>query len=316
AGWHLAALGRLARRRGADAVLLPAANRRLSLGGPPTLAVVHDLAELHVRGKYHALRTPYVEHVVPRALRRAAAVVAVSGATRDDLVRHAGLAATAVRVVPNGVDVERFRPGRAPAALRAELRQALGFRGPFVYYPARLELPGKNHLRLLEAFARAARAGALPHHLVLTGSDWGAWARIDARARELGVRERLAWLGRVDAAWVPALVQEADAIAMPGLFEGFGLPALEGLACGTPVACSDTGALPEVVGELGVRFDPRSPEDMARALATALTHPVVRRRAAEEGPAWAARRSWCRTAARLDALLEEIAVAPGKAVAA
>jgi len=284
ASWHALALTSWARQRRADVLLQPAANRRVGwLRGLPSVAVVHDLAPCVVRSKHGFWRDLYVRNVIVRALRRQTALVAVSAATRSDMARILGVPSEGIRVVPNGVDVARFRP-RASSS---------GSDTPYILYAARLEHPGKNHVALLEAFAtsRARR----DHRLVFAGEDWGAQALLERRVAKLGLTESVRFLGRVpDAQFVP-LVAGAAAVAMVGIHEGFGLPALEALACGVPVVASKSGALPEVVGDLGVLCDPSSTGSIAQALDRCLT-PQQRQRATLEGPAWARRWSWDATA--------------------
>ena len=293
--WHLWMAGGAAREAGANVLLLAAANRRVALRSPvPTVAVVHDLAQLQVPGKYDALRTFYLRTCVLSALRRNRVLVAVSEMTRDQLALALGKQSASIRVVRNGVEAERFLPP-APADDRvAQARAATGLEGPYLLYPSRLEHPGKNHLRLLRAFA-ASRLRAT-HRLALVGADWGAAAMLHAEVARLGLAGRVAVLGFIDDALMPGLVAGADAVVMVGLCEGFGLPALEALAAARVVVAARSGALPEVVGSLAVFCDPLSEESIKSALEQAVFEPVFRERALREGPAWASARSWNGTA--------------------
>lgn len=296
--FHMVAADRVARRAGADVALFPAANRRAPLAPSiPSVAVVHDLAQLHVARKYDRLRTFYVRKLLTRAMREATRLVAVSEATRRDLAEVLAIPPSAVDVVPNGVDGARFAPIPAGDVRLVAARAAYGLARPYVLYVSRLEHPGKNHAGLLEAFA-GSRARET-HDLVLVGADWGAGAMIEARAAALGIGAALRALGFVDGGTLPALVAGADAVVMVGLHEGFGLPALEALAAGRPVVVSATGALPEVVGPLGVVVDPRAPVSMAAGLDRALADRALRDLVAVEGPRRAASFSWAETAAGL-----------------
>ncbi|HVZ71404.1 MAG TPA: glycosyltransferase family 1 protein [Polyangia bacterium] len=291
---HLAAADRLARRRGADVLLLPAANRRFVWRSTlPTLAVIHDLAALHVPRKFGWLRDVWVRRALPAALRRCTRLVAISQATRDDLRGLVG-GETEVTVVPNGVEAERFYRSTATAALGWRARAAFGLERPFLLYAARLEHPGKNHLRLVEAFA-ASGLGARAD-LVLAGADWGAQPAIEAAARAHGVEPRVRVLGFVERWQLEGLVAASSAVAMVGLLEGFGLPALEALAAGKPVVASSTGALPEVTGGLAALCDPYDVADLARGLRRMFEDDALVARAAAEGPRWAGAHTWDRTA--------------------
>jgi glycosyltransferase involved in cell wall biosynthesis len=306
AATHLVLGGGLAALAGADVLLLPAANRRLTFGSPvPTIAVVHDLAQLHVPGKYDALRMVYVKRVVTAALARATELVAVSRATKRDVVAVLGCAEERVHVVENGVDVARFTPAKQGDPRVATARAFLGFEEPYVVYLSRLEHPAKNHVRLVRAFAASGLARS--RRLVLAGGDWGARASIEREIAALGLGDRVVLTGFAPGEVVPGLVAGADALAMVGLCEGFGLPAAEALAAGRPVIASTTGALPEVVGELGALCDPLDEGAIAAALRRACLDETHRARVAAEGPAHVARFDWNETARRLLELAERAA---------
>jgi len=311
--WHLFRAGTFARKLGADVLLLPAANRRISRSAElPTVAVVHDLAQLRVAEKYDALRMYYFRRVLLPAFQRPTRLLAVSGATRHDLIRALGIPEDRVGVVYNGVNARQFAAvDRASPAVWAA-RQRVGLHTkPYLLYPARLEHPGKNHVRLLRAFAQSGLAST--HTLALSGADWGGEAIIRSTARELGIDHALNFLGFVSVETLPLLVAGAEAVLMLGLHEGFGLPPLEALCAGRPVCVSNTGALPEVVGPLGVQCDPLDEADIARALQRVVRDAPMRNRCQAEGPTWAERFSWTRTAEGLfEACQDAVTVAAPK----
>lgn len=295
--WHMGFVDELALRCGADVLLLPAANRRASVfGRVRTVAVVHDLAQLHVDAKYDSARMAYARHLLPRALSTATRIVVPSQATARDVER---VLHRRPRVVPNGVDLSRFTVAEPDVARL----QQLDVSRPFLFYPSRLEHPGKNHVRLVRAFARSRAAQT--HALVLAGEDWGGGQLISAELARLAITTRVKLLGRVDDDTLVELFRGADAVVVPGLFEGFGLPALEALSCGRPVCVSSHGALPEVVGPLGVLFDPLDERDMADKLDLVLEDAQVRARAEREGPSWARMHDWRSTADGLLSACEE-----------
>jgi glycosyltransferase involved in cell wall biosynthesis len=277
-----------------DVLLLPAANRRITLVSPvPTVAVVHDVAQLSVAEKYDPLRMTYVQRIVVPAFRRVGSLVAVSNATQNDLVEALGIPAEDIRVVYNGVDADRFRPrDRRDPEVEAAL-DTHHISRPYLLYVSRLEHPGKNHLRLVRAFGGSELAKT--HDLLLVGADWGAHESIVEEAQRAGIGDRVRWLGFVDAADLPSLVALADAMIMVGLREGFGLPALEAIAAGRPVCASNTGALPEVVGPHGALCDPFDEASITRALEASVADTDLRARVRAEGPAWARARGWQRT---------------------
>jgi glycosyltransferase involved in cell wall biosynthesis len=196
-----------------------------------------------------------------------------------------------IRVVPNGVTLGRSDDRPTASA-------------PYLLYPARLEHPGKNHVRVLEAFARSRARST--HRLVFSGADWGAGARIDASIGALGLRDVVDVLGFVSRDELTTRMAHADAVIAAGLFEGFGLPAAEALALGRPVAASSTGSLPEVVGPLGTLFDPSDTASMSAAIDRVIEDPELRARCLAEGPSYAARFSWDRAAIAIATALEEV----------
>jgi glycosyltransferase involved in cell wall biosynthesis len=201
-----------------------------------------DLPELFPRGERLFRRLAY-----DRAAVGAERVVVISNWVRERVIERLGLDGERVHAIHLGVDHERFTPG--PGAERE----------PFLYYPAR-PWPHKNHGRLFEAFALLRRERP-ELRLVLTGAGHDAMSPPD------GVEA----LGDTDLATRISLYRRAAALVFPSLYEGFGLPPVEAMACGCPVACSDAGSLPEVVGDAAVLFDPGDPEAIAAGVREALS---------------------------------------------
>ncbi len=304
--FHLAGAAQLAARADASVLLLPAANRRIVMNSPiPTVAVVHDLAQLHVSKKYDPLRMAYLRYLTLPALRRASCVVAVSNATRNDIARAFDWPNSQINVVPNGVDAKRFAPPASNDARVGAARDQLKINSPYILYLARLEHPGKNHVRLIEAFANSHIAAN--HSLVLAGADWGALPLIRETIARLGIDHRVLVTGFVPDEIAPGLVAGADAVAMVGLHEGFGLPALEALAAGRPLFVARTGALIEVTGNLAADCDPLDCKSIQAALDKALSDKTLRQRALAEGPAFAMRYDWDATADALFSICREVA---------
>ncbi len=286
--WHMTLFTRAARRDGADVVLWPAANRRTDLAAAlPSVAVVHDLAPLRLKNKYGILRDLYARKFVLTSLSRATRLVAISNATRKDLLDYLG-ENVAVSVAPNGVDAKRFSPASR------EVERPVWMPERSIVYVSRLEHPGKNHLRLVQAFAQSEAAKT--HSLILAGDDWGARSMIETEVARLALGSRVILPGRVSERDLAPMLAHADAAVMLGLHEGFGLPALEAIACGTPVLASSTGALPEVVGELGVLVDPLSVDAIQVGLDRVVTSGALRELVREQGPIWARTFTWESTA--------------------
>lgn len=301
--WHLMAFPGQLRRHGCDLVFMPAGNRRLGWHyGMPSVGTVHDLSQLHVPQKYDALRMFYIMRVLPRMMRRLTRVISVSESTRRDLESFARVDHGRIRVIHNGADLERFTTRDRDAA-KSAITAALGLPRDFVLYIARLEHPGKNHVRLLEAFAALKRDTALPHKLVLVGSRWNGAELIEAKVKELALDQAVIFPGFVPNETLPTLYAAADAFVFPSLFEGFGIPVLEAMACGTPVCASNTSSLPEVIGDAGLLFDPLDTHAMTDALRRVLTDAPLCERLVAAGLAQASQFTWDGAAA---AVLEEL----------
>lgn len=249
--WHQTGLLACLLRDRPDVVHFPVANRRAAvIPFIPTVGTVHDLGDLAVANKYGRGRELYLTHVVPRVLRGLDRLIAISGSTRDDL-RATLRTCPPIDVVHNGIDHGRFRVVPQAEAWR-RLRTTLDLPAPYVFYAARLEHPAKNHARLIRAFV-AARSRGVPHRLVLAGAEWpGAGPVLELMERH---REHVVWLGFVDAAQLPLLYAGADMTVFPSLYEGFGLPVLESMACGTPVLASNASSIPEVAGGAAALVD-------------------------------------------------------------
>ncbi|RJO65007.1 MAG: glycosyltransferase family 1 protein [Myxococcales bacterium] len=297
--WHTGPLPLWAARRRCDVLFLPAGNRRMTVATPrgvPLAATVHDLAQFHLPEKYDRWRTAYVTHALPLAWRRARLLFAPSQATADDLVRFAGVDRSRVKVVYNGVDHAAFRPMTREAA-RAALQSMAALPERYILYVARIEHPGKNHIGLLDGYARLrARRPDLAARLVFVGPDWSGAEAVRKRVDVLQLGEYVQFAGVAPQTALPYYYGGADLFAFPSRFEGFGIPAIEAMAAGVPVVAANRASLPEVVGEAGALFDPDDPEAIADALERGLFDETFRAKAREAGPERAARFSWTKTA--------------------
>ena len=292
--WHAAVLPRRLRAHGCDVVFLPAGNRRLGVAyGVPSVATVHDLSQLHVPRKYDAARMLYAMRVLPALIGRQDHVVTVSSSTRTDVLERTAIAASRVTVVPNGVDLSRYTTRNPAAAERVAGR--LNLDQPFLLYVARLEHPGKNHVTLLEAYARL-RAMGVQHKLVLAGPRWSGAEAIDAAVARLGLADHVVFTGFVDGDDLPGLYLGASGFVFPSLYEGFGIPLLEAMASGTPCCVANVSSLPEVAGEAALLFDPRNAEDIAQAMHRLLTDDVLRARLRARGLKRSSEFTWERSA--------------------
>jgi glycosyltransferase involved in cell wall biosynthesis len=239
----------------------------------------HDLPEL-----FSAARRTFRRRAYDRAARRAAAVIVPSDFVRGRAVAQLGLDPAHVHVIPLGVDHALFAPGE-------DTRQ------PFLLYPAHA-LPHKNHARLLEAFA-LLRAELPDLRLVLTGGGLECLEPLPEGVERLGV---------VPVEELASLYRTAACLVFPSLYEGFGLPPLEAMASGCPVAASNVGAIPEVCGDAAVFLDPADGAAIANGVREAL---ALADELHELGIARAARFTWEETARQHDVIYRAVASEPG-----
>lgn len=289
--WHQRVLPGLARDLGLDVLHVPSYRRLLWPRPCARVATIHDLAPFHVRGKYDWRRMLYGRVIVKRLARRQEEIIAVSENTARDLGQWFGLGRDRVTVVWNGIDHARFQPGERPAA-KAAAASRWGLDRPFFLYVSRLEHPGKNHVRLIEAFTRFKRDTGSNWLLALGGSDWHGAEAIHAAAAASPVARDIRFLGFVDDATLPELYRATDVFVYPSLFEGFGFPPVEAMASGCPVISSARGSLREVVAGAAEIVEPESVENLGAALTRLAQEPLVRERLVQAGFANAQRFRW------------------------
>lgn len=263
--WHQTRLPNLTRQAGLDVLHVPSYRRMLWPHPCSLVSTIHDLAPFHVRAKYDPARMLYGRVVVRALARRQDQIIAVSRNTASDIERFFQVDPSRLKVIWNGLDHERFCPGDVGEA-RSEVLRRWHLDRPFFLYVSRLEHPAKNHVRLLESFSRFKAETNSDWLLVLGGSDWHGAEIIHAAAQASNVRKEIRFLGFVPDADLPKLYRAAGAVVYPSLFEGFGFPPVEAMACGCPVLSSARGALGEVIGEAAGRLEPEDVGQMAASL--------------------------------------------------
>jgi glycosyltransferase involved in cell wall biosynthesis len=282
--WEQAALPAIARRAGARLILNPA--NTAPLAWPRNVLVLHDLAPLREPSWYSRGYVAWQRALVPRLVARAAHVITDSSFSRDEIVSLLAVDPGRVTVIPCGVGAA-FRPEADPEPARA----ALALERPYVLAVGS-RTARKNLAALSEAAAVLRKLGI---DVVTAGGDRPQFRGASAD----GIRE----LGAVPDAVLPGLYAGALALALPSRYEGFGLPALEAMATGTPVVAARAGALPETVGEAALLVDPDDRGAWAEALRAIAGDEAERERLRAAGLARARALPWDRTAAEVDALL-------------
>ena len=256
----------------------------------PTVVSVHDLSYLAYPQSVSP-RTRLILTVLVRAsVRRAACVIAISAFTRQDLVTRYGIAAEKISVI-------HLAAGPAFGVLDDAGRQRLpeGVSEPYVLAVGNLE-PRKNLARLIEAFAAVAFEPGVSAKLVLVGKSKGQEAPLARLVEQHGLRERVVFTGFVEEDQLVLLYNRAALFIYPSLYEGFGLPPLEAMACGCPVVASNVTAIPEVLGDAALLVDPTSTRALAEAMRQVLLGNELARDLRARGLRQVARYSWAQAA--------------------
>ncbi len=267
-----------------------------------TVFTLGDLTFLS-HGQTHAtLNRTFLRLMMPLFLRRADAIIAISASTRREMERYYRPLPTLCHVIYPGVH-SRFRPVTDEAVL-ADVRARYSLPARFVLYVGTIE-PRKNLPALIRAYQQAAIADV---RLVIAGKKGWMYAETFAQVQVLGLEDQVLFTGFVADDDLPALYTLAELFVFPSLYEGFGLPVLEAMACGTPVITSSLSSLPEVAGEAGLLVDPTDVAGLASAIRRVLDDAGLWGAMAEKGIAQAARFSWQRAAVETLALYREIGV--------
>lgn len=271
-----------------DFVLPPVA------GGIPTLLTVHDLSFIHYPETFPQRLVGYLNRAVPASIRRARHVLADSEATKKDLIDIWQVPAGKITVLYSGVSAG-FQPVTDPdkvAAVRA--KYSLG-QAPYILSVGTIQ-PRKNYQMLIRAFE--AVAARWPHNLVIAGGKGWLYDEVLAEAGRLGLENRVQFAGFVDDADLPALYSAASLFVFPSLYEGFGLPLLEAMACGVPVITSDASSLSEVAAplpggrETAVQLSPQEQDAWTEAINSLLADSAARAGLIAAGLQQAQRFTW------------------------
>ena len=266
----------------------------------PGILTVHDLSGYKMP-RFHKRHTYVTNQMFPTFIKKASGIIAVSKFTAEELVSIFPDAAEKTTVVH-----EASPPEYSEVTEKSELnrvRKKLNLPESFFLFLGTLE-PRKNLTKLLEAFQRVS--DSIPHSLVISGSAGWKTKEFFKRLKTSGIEDRVHLTGFVDGKDIPALLSLSDAFIYPSLYEGFGLPILEAMACGTPVITSNVSSMPEIAGEAAYLIDPQSADSIARGISTLAHDEARRKQLRERGLRRAGEFSWEETARKTLQVYREV----------
>ena len=250
-----------------------------------SVVMMHDIIPLRFPNRFSPL-TPYYRYYIPQVLHQAKHILCNSQATATDIVDFFHIPASKVTPILLAYDAQHFQPPRQASMANAPSN-------PYFIYLGRHD-PHKNLHRLISAFA------ALPHckdyQLWLAGSTDGRYTpKLKAQSEELGISNQVKFLDYVDYDQLPGMLNQATALVFPSLWEGFGIPVLEAMACGTPVITSNISSLPEVAGDAAILVNPYSVEDISQAMDQVVRDEQLRSQMSQASLTKASQFSWEKT---------------------
>lgn len=254
----------------------------------PSIVTIYDMT-VFITPRFHTFKKLALDHtLIPFVARRADAIVTVSNSARNDILRYLKVPREKVRVIP-GAASAHFRPVTDQARLD-DVRRRYSLDVPYFLYVGTIE-PRKNLVRLARAFARLKKRG-LPHKMLIVGQAGWQVGPIYAEVERLGLTKDVIFTGYVPLEDLPPLYSMAESLAFPSLYEGFGLPVIEAMACGAPVITSRSSSLQEIAGDAAVLIDPLSVDDLEENLHRLHADPALRECLREKGIARAATFTW------------------------
>jgi len=258
----------------------------------PCVLTMHDIQQEYYPQFFPPETLAWRQANFQPSAHKARQIIADSAYTRQTIIEKYHISPEKIHTVRLGID-EQFKPIEVPPALAA-IRHQHNLPEQFLFYPAN-PWPHKNHARLFEALIHLRRRYAINYPLVLSGV-WSEPARLEAQIVEAGLTGQVQMLGYLPYKDLPALYAAATALIFPSLFEGFGMPVLEAMACGCPVICANTTSLPELAGESAILVDPLHVAQMAEAIYNIIHSASLRAELRQKGLTQVKNFSWTRTA--------------------
>ena len=269
----------------------------------PYVLTIHDISWEYYPDYFKPVERLRLKEITPFSARKAAHVITCSEHSKKDIVNLYKVPEEKVTVTYYGKD-PAFRKIHDPSLL-AGIKSRYGITGPFILYVGNIQ-PRKNLVRLIEAFSHLKKEAKLPHKLVIVGKKAWLFSDVFDSVRQTGIESEILFTGYVPDEELPLLYNAADLFVYPSIFEGFGLPVLEALACGTPVITSNTSSLAELAGEAAVLIDPLSIQELTDAMIRVLRDEKLRLLLAEKGLRRASQFTWEKTSRQTLEIFEKV----------
>lgn len=281
----------------------------LDFGLPPLkgkirkVVTVYDLAFLEHPETAVPSLAAYLNKVVPEAVAAADIVAAISHTTKQALITHYNVPPAKIAIIPCGVGPQFQRV--TDQALLEQTQRKFELQRPFIFSVGTLE-PRKNHLGLIKAFYEAQKSHNAPAMLAIAGGKGWMYEETQRAVAEFKLEHKVRFLGRVSERELITLYSLADIFAFPSFFEGFGIPPLEAMACGTPVITSNTSSLPEVAGDAALLVDPHDISAIAQAITEMIENEPLREDLRHKGYAQVQRYTWSQAARKMLAIYQQL----------
>ncbi len=299
--WHLFILPIFWSFKKYDFIFLSAGQRRIFCRYPRfTIVAFHDLSQYHIPQKYDPIRMFYIKKVIPIFVKRANSIFAVSESTKKDLLKFYHLDEDKVFVNINSYDKKKYNMDYSASTVFPH-----NLKKKFFLYISRIEHPGKNHLRLIKAYEKLPESIKKEYDLVFAGSIWLGGQVVTDYTRKISDRERIHFLGFVKDETLIDLYHCSSLYIFPSLFEGFGTPLVEAMACGIPVICSNVSSLPEVGGDAVLTFDPEDVDDIHDCILKVMSDSNLRKEMIKKGLERAKEFDWAKHAGKIVRKFEE-----------
>ena len=301
--WEQFVLPAKAKRCHVDVMFYPDHTASLFQKPSPVVITVHDLAFMAMPDTFPLGKRIYKTLAVRQSVRRADCIIADSQATKDDCTKLLGIPEDKIKVIHNGID-SYFKKITEPALL-TNTRKKLGLFKNIILFVGTLE-PRKNVIRLIRAYAHLCKSTHLDHELVIAGKKGWMYSGIFHEVERLRLKNRVHFLNYVTQHDLVNLYSMADLFVYPSLYEGFGFPPLEAMACEVPVVASNVSSLPEVLGDAALLIDPYSTDELVAAMSKILSDVEYSQRLRGKGLEQVKQYSWKNFAVELLKVFEEI----------